>query len=89
MRFWRFPWRRRGAAGGGAEAAALQISFPVFHGYFREPAAVPMMKHLNGGAHADSSVDFQEFMVMPVGRAEFSEALRWGVEIFHALKRPR
>jgi enolase len=45
-----------------------------------------MMNILNGGAHADSSVDFQEFMVMPVGAPSFSEALRWGVEIFHALK---
>jgi len=45
-----------------------------------------MMNILNGGAHADSSVDFQEFMVMPVGASSFSEALRWGVEIFHALK---
>jgi enolase len=46
----------------------------------------PMMNILNGGAHADSSVDFQEFMVMPVGAPSFSEALRWGVEVFHALK---
>jgi enolase len=47
---------------------------------------VPMMNILNGGAHADSSVDFQEFMVMPVGRPTFSEALRAGTEIFHALR---
>jgi enolase len=47
---------------------------------------VPMRNILNGGAHADSSVDFQEFMVMPVGAPSFAEALRWGVEIFHALK---
>jgi enolase len=47
---------------------------------------VPMMNILNGGAHADSSVDFQEFMVMPVGAPTYSEALRWGVEIFHSLK---
>ncbi|HVS87800.1 MAG TPA: phosphopyruvate hydratase [Candidatus Acidoferrum sp.] len=47
---------------------------------------VPMMNILNGGAHADSSVDFQEFMVMPIGAPRFSEALRWGVEVFHALK---
>ncbi|MGA2484113.1 MAG: phosphopyruvate hydratase [Candidatus Acidiferrales bacterium] len=47
---------------------------------------VPMMNILNGGAHADNSVDFQEFMVMPVGAPSFSEALRWGVEVFHALK---
>ena len=45
-----------------------------------------MMNILNGGAHADSSVDFQEFMVMPVGAPSFSEGLRWGVEVFHALK---
>ena len=45
-----------------------------------------MMNILNGGAHADSSVDFQEFMAMPIGAPTFSEALRWGVEVFHALK---
>jgi enolase len=45
-----------------------------------------MMNILNGGAHADSNVDFQEFMVMPVGAESFSEALRWGVEVFHTLK---
>jgi enolase len=47
---------------------------------------VPMMNILNGGAHADSSVDFQEFMVMPVGCPTFAEALRAGTEIFHALR---
>ena len=47
---------------------------------------VPMMNILNGGAHADSSVDFQEFMVMPVGASSFAEALRTGAEIFHALR---
>jgi enolase len=47
---------------------------------------VPMMNILNGGAHADNNVDFQEFMVMPVGAKAFSEALRWGVEVFHTLK---
>ncbi len=46
----------------------------------------PMMNILNGGVHADSSVDFQEFMIMPVGAPSFSEALRWGVETFHTLK---
>ena len=45
-----------------------------------------MMNILNGGAHADNKIDFQEFMVMPVGATSFSEGLRWGVEIFHALK---
>src|SRR6185295_4534942 len=47
---------------------------------------VPMMNILNGGAHADSSVDFQEFMVMPLNAPSFAEALRWGAEIFHALR---
>src|SRR6516162_1565096 len=47
---------------------------------------VPMMNIINGGAHADSNVDFQEFMAMPVGAGSFSEALRWGVEVFHTLK---
>ncbi|MEP6919001.1 MAG: phosphopyruvate hydratase, partial [Acidobacteriota bacterium] len=47
---------------------------------------VPMMNILNGGAHADSSVDFQEFMVMPVGAASFAEAVRCGAEIFHTLR---
>src|SRR5271168_5057265 len=47
---------------------------------------VPMMNILNGGAHADSSVDFQEFMAMPVGAPNFHEALRWGIEVFHSLK---
>jgi len=47
---------------------------------------VPMMNILNGGAHADSNVDFQEFMAMPVGARSFSEALQWGAEVFHALK---
>ena len=46
----------------------------------------PMMNILNGGAHADNNVDFQEFMVMPVGAKSFSDALRWGVEVFHTLK---
>ena len=45
-----------------------------------------MMNVLNGGAHADNNVDFQEFMIVPVGAASFSEALRWGAEVFHALK---
>ena len=47
---------------------------------------VPMMNILNGGAHADSSVDFQEFMVMPLGASSFAEGLRAGTEIFHALR---
>ena len=56
------------------------------YGNDRFTLPVPMMNILNGGAHADSSVDFQEFMVMPLGAASFAEALRMGAEIFHALR---
>src|ERR1700680_4992227 len=76
-----------------ARAAATAQDLPLYKylaRYSTEKSAsllpVPMMNILNGGAHADNSVDFQEFMVMPVGAPSFSEALRWGVEIFHALK---
>jgi enolase len=73
-----------------AEAASRQL--PLYrhigslYGNERFTLPVPMMNILNGGAHADSSVDFQEFMVMPVGAASFTEALRTGAEIFHALR---
>jgi enolase len=76
-----------------ARAAAVAVKQPLYKylsRYSSDTSAnllpCPMMNILNGGAHADSSVDFQEFMVMPVGAPSFSEALRWGVEIFHALK---
>jgi enolase len=76
-----------------ARAASIALKQPLYKylsRYSTDSSAnllpVPMMNILNGGAHADSSVDFQEFMVMPVGAPNFSEALRWGVEIFHALK---
>jgi enolase len=76
-----------------ARAAAIALKQPLYKylsRYSTDSSAnllpVPMMNILNGGAHADSSVDFQEFMVMPLGAPNFSEALRWGVEIFHALK---
>jgi enolase len=71
-----------------ARAAASSFALPLYR-YLGGPAntlPVPMMNILNGGAHADNNVDFQEFMVMPVGAASFSEALRWGVEVFHTLK---
>ena len=72
-----------------AKAAALEANLP-FYRYIRGTNAkvmpVPMMNILNGGAHADNKIDFQEFMVMPVGAKSFSEGLQWGVEIFHALK---
>lgn len=71
-----------------ARAAASSFALPVYR-YLGGPAnvlPVPMMNILNGGAHADNNVDFQEFMVMPVGAKSFSEGLRWGVEVFHTLK---
>jgi len=76
-----------------ARAAAAQLGQPLYKYLARYSSVaesstlpVPMMNILNGGAHADNSVDFQEFMVMPVGAPSFSEALRWGVEVFHKLK---
>jgi len=72
-----------------ARAAAASFGLPLYR-YLGGAAAntlpTPMMNILNGGAHADNNVDFQEFMVMPVGAESFSEALRWGVEVFHTLK---
>jgi enolase len=75
-----------------ARAAAAALKQPLYRYLSRYSAdtsatllPVPMMNILNGGAHADSSVDFQEFMVMPIGAPSFSVGLRWGVEIFHAL----
>ena len=72
-----------------AKAAALQLGIPLYK-YLGGPNAkvlpVPMMNILNGGAHSDAPIDFQEFMIMPKGVASFSEALRAGTEIFHALK---
>ncbi|MGZ5287332.1 MAG: phosphopyruvate hydratase, partial [Flavisolibacter sp.] len=72
-----------------AKAAAEEAALPLFRyigGTNAKILPVPMMNILNGGAHADNKIDFQEFMVMPVGASSFSEGLRWGVEIFHALK---
>jgi len=72
-----------------AHAVAAEQSLPLFQSLNPsiEPVLpVPMMNIINGGAHADNSVDMQEFMVLPVGMASFSEALRCGTEIFHALK---
>jgi enolase len=67
-------------------AAPLYRHIGKLYGQERLSIPVPMMNILNGGAHADSSVDFQEFMVMPLGAPSFAEALRWGAEIFHALR---
>jgi enolase len=72
-----------------ARAAANAFQLPLYRylgGIDASLLPVPMMNILNGGAHADNNVDFQEFMVMPVGAESFSEALCWGVEIFHTLK---
>lgn len=72
-----------------AKAAAEEAGLPLFRyigGTNARTLPVPMMNILNGGAHADNKIDFQEFMVLPVGAESFSEGLRWGVEIFHALK---
>ena len=72
-----------------ARAAAASTQLPLFR-YVGGPNAhllpVPMMNILNGGAHADTNVDIQEFMVAPVGASTFAEALRWGAEVYHALK---
>jgi enolase len=73
-----------------AKAAADELDVPLYR-YLGGPNAhvlpVPMMNVVNGGAHADNSIDMQEFMVMPVGAPSFSEALRWGTETYHTLKR--
>jgi enolase len=73
-----------------AKAAAAELELPLYR-YLGGPLAnllpVPMMNVLNGGAHADNNVDFQEFMIMPVGADSFGEALRWGAEVFAALSK--
>ncbi len=73
-----------------AKAAANELRLPLYR-YIGGPNAhvlpVPMMNVLNGGVHADNTVDMQEFMIMPVGAPSFSEALRWGTEVYHTLKK--
>ncbi|WP_449701821.1 phosphopyruvate hydratase [Acidicapsa acidisoli] len=72
-----------------SRAVAQTLEIPLYRYLGGANASIlptPMMNVLNGGAHADSSVDFQEFMVMPVGAERFSDALRWGAEVFHTLK---
>ncbi len=73
-----------------AKAAAAELELPLYR-YVGGPNAhvlpVPMMNVLNGGVHADNSVDMQEFMIMPVGAPSFREALRWGTETYHTLKK--
>jgi enolase len=73
-----------------AKAAAIESDLPLYQylgGVNAHVLPLPMMNVVNGGAHAKNTIDFQEFMVMPVGAASFSEALQWGVETYHALKR--
>jgi enolase len=72
-----------------AKAAADEASLPLYRyigGTNAKTLPIPMMNIVNGGAHADNKIDFQEFMIMPIGAPSFSEGLRWGVEIFHTLK---
>jgi enolase len=72
-----------------ARASAAAVKLPLYRylgGVNASILPTPMMNIINGGAHADNNVDFQEFMVMPVGAERFSDALRWGVEVFHTLK---
>jgi enolase len=79
-----------GASLATARAAALGNGLSLFRwvgGVQARTLPVPMLNILNGGAHADTRVDVQEFMVMPVGAPSFREGLRWGAEIFHALKK--
>ncbi len=73
-----------------ARAAAEELAVPLYRylgGVNAHVLPVPMMNVLNGGEHADNNVDIQEFMIMPVGAASFSEALRWGTETYHVLKK--
>ena len=72
-----------------AKAAAAAYNLPLYRylgGVSARTLPVPMMNILNGGKHADNSTDMQEYMILPVGAPSFSEALRYGVEVFHALK---
>jgi enolase len=72
-----------------AKAAALESNLPLFRylgGVNASTLPIPLMNILNGGAHADNKIDFQEFMIVPRGASSFSEGLRWGVEAFHQLK---
>ena len=73
-----------------AKAAAAELELPLYRyvgGANAHVLPVPMMNVINGGAHADNNIDLQEFMLMPVGAASFSEGLRWGVETYHVLKK--
>ncbi len=72
-----------------AKAAAAESYLPLYRhlgGISSRTLPVPMMNVINGGAHADNNIDIQEFMILPVGAPSFSEAMRWGAEVFHTLK---
>lgn len=72
-----------------AKAAAASLDIPLYAymgGCFAKSLPCPMMNIINGGAHADNTLDFQEFMIRPFGASTFAEGLRWGVEVFHSLK---
>ncbi|GAB4180366.1 MAG: phosphopyruvate hydratase [Thalassobaculales bacterium] len=72
-----------------AKAAAASLGQPLYRyvgGVYARTLPTPLMNIVNGGAHADNGLDFQEFMIAPVGAGSFSEGLRWGAEVFHALK---
>ncbi len=73
-----------------AKAAAAEAGLPLFRyvgGTYARTLPVPLMNIVNGGAHADNPIDFQEFMIVPAGAPTFAEGLRWGAEVFHALKK--
>ncbi len=73
-----------------AKAAAAEAGLPLYRyvgGTYARTLPVPLMNIVNGGAHADNPIDFQEFMIVPAGAPTFAEGLRWGAEVFHALKK--
>ncbi len=73
-----------------ARAAAAEERIPLYRyigGLYAHVLPIPLMNIINGGAHADNPIDFQEFMIVPVGAPSFKESLRWGAEVFHALKK--
>ena len=73
-----------------AHAAADSVGLPLYRylgGFNAKQLPIPMMNIINGGSHADNNVDFQEFMILPVGAPTFKEAIRMGAEVFHSLKK--
>jgi enolase len=79
-----------GASLATAKAAASALGLPLYRyigGSNAKVLPVPMMNIMNGGAHSDAPIDFQEFMIMPIGAPSFAEALRYGAEVFHSLKK--